>query len=96
MEVTSKSMYSSGTSLETNNLLTVEEIEERIQQLITENTGLRSMYSYLFLTYISNILYPFCCRYIATKQYIHETTFFDIGGMAGGGYKGAKCLSKQS
>ena len=48
MEVTSKSMYSSGTSLETNNLLTVEEIEERIQQLITENTGLRSMYSYFF------------------------------------------------
>jgi len=42
-------MYSSQSkSLETNNLLTVEEIEERIQQLITENTGLRSMYSYFF------------------------------------------------
>jgi hypothetical protein len=49
MEMTSKSMYSSQSkSLETNNLLTVEEIEERIQQLITENTGLRSMYSYFF------------------------------------------------
>nr|CAH0100657.1 unnamed protein product [Daphnia galeata] len=43
MEMTSKSMYSSQSkSLETNNLLTVEEIEERIQQLITENTGLRN------------------------------------------------------
>lgn len=47
--MTSQSMYASQSkSLESNTLLSVEEIEEKIQQLITENTGLRSMCSYYF------------------------------------------------
>ncbi|XP_046446228.1 NF-kappa-B essential modulator-like isoform X1 [Daphnia pulex] len=41
--MTSQSMYASQSkSLESNTLLSVEEIEEKIQQLITENTGLRN------------------------------------------------------
>jgi hypothetical protein len=44
-------MYASQSkSLESNTLLSVEEIEEKIQQLITENTGLRSMFL-LFLPF---------------------------------------------
>ena len=49
--MTSQSMYASQSkSLESNTLLSVEEIEEKIQQLITENTGLRSMFL-LFLPF---------------------------------------------
>ena len=42
--MTSQSMYASQSKmLESNSLLSVEEIEEKIRQLITENTDLRSM-----------------------------------------------------
>ena len=97
----SKSMYSSQSkSLESNTLLSVEEIEEKIQQLITENTDLRSvlfLYFFIFKFFFGFLtFFMLYTRYIATEQHIHETAFFDIGGMAGGGYKSAKCLSKQS
>ena len=61
--MTSQSMYASQSkNLESNSLLSVEEIEEKIQQLITENTGLRSKFSchfsrFKFLLHLINLLF---------------------------------------
>ena len=62
-----------------SDLVSLEQVEARIQQLLQENYDLRSIYLHKYIKImLGNIRYPllyntFLFRYLATKQYLHET-----------------------